>query len=302
MKRLMVALFLLFPFTGRALSTSPDLTPFHKIFSQGELYAGFGLARDLLAHVYFAKDFRPRDYDFAVIASGLTKEEAMARLGEIGQIRKVIDTGKEVLHPNGNVTTYTYGFVVILDYNGQQLDFKFFDSIDDAHVRGIFDVEKILFPLNGQSIEVLAQELRQIHAQGDIPSGSMVSDPYNGVTSFLNRTARTVNWAKATSSPIEWIIRGAMIHAKMGSQGIHPEELQMMRSALGRVRYMWKNDYPLVDRAIRHRQWWRVRETLELTGFFDVVPNLRWSEPVRKQIQEWRMEPIESPMCRRLFL
>lgn len=283
-------------------ATSPDLAPFHQLFHNGELHAGFGLARDLIAHVYQGRRFAPRDYDFAVIGTNWSEEEAEAILSHYGQVRKKLQMSREVITPSGRVFSYRYGFVIIIDYLGTQLDFKFFNNHEEAHTRGLFNVEKILFPMAGRSIEELIADTEKIRSEGRIPNSSEVSDPHDGIPAILEKSPLTINWAKAKASPLDWLIRGAMIYAKMGVPKLAPQEIEQMKEALRSVQFMLKSDYALVDRAIAHKRWWHVRELLESVGFFDQVNKWRWSEPVRAKVQKWRLQPREALFCSGVFI
>ncbi len=283
-------------------ATSPDLAPFHQLFQNGELHAGFGLARDLIAHVYQGRRFAPRDYDFAVIGTNWSEEEAELILSQYGKVIKKIQMSREVIKPSGRVFSYHYGFVIIIDYLGTQVDFKFFNSLEDAHTRGLYNVEKILFPMAGRSIEELISDTEKIRRDGRTPNSLEVSDPHDGITAILQKSPITVNWAKAKASPLDWLIRGAMIYAKMGVPKLAPQEIEQMKEAVRSVQFMLKSDYALIDRAIAHKRWWHVRELLESVNFFDHIQTWRWSEPVRARVQEWRLQPRESLFCRAVFI
>jgi len=281
---------------------SPDLTPFNQLFQNGELHAGFGLARDLISHVYLGQAFAPRDYDFAVIGTNWSEEEAEAILSQFGQIRKKLQMSREEIKPSGRVFSYRYGFVIIIEYLGTQLDFKFFNNLEEAHTRGLFNVEKILFPMAGRSIEELISDTQKIQKQGRLPNSAEVSDPHHGIRSILEKNPVTINWAKAKASPLDWLIRGAMIYAKMGVPRLAPQEVEQMKTAIRSVQFMLKSDYSLIERAIAHKRWWHVRDLLESVEFFEHVNKWRWSEPVRQKVHEWRLQPREALFCRGVFI
>ena len=288
-------------FSQVGLGQSVDISEFTKLFPGEQLNAGFGLARDIVSHVYQGKTFAPRDYDFAVIGTGWSKEKAEKILSQYGTIKKTLDMYKEVIQPSGRVFAYLFGHVIILERDGVQLDFKFFKSYEDAHFRGLFDVEKVLFPLRGRSIGQLISDIRQIKKEGRIPGAGEVSDPYHGVEAIINSNPKTINWAMVQARPLDWVIRGLMIYAKLGDRPIAPREKVKMEAILESVQYMLPRDYALVKRAINHKRWWRVRELLAEIGFFKALPIWRWSEPVQGAVSRWRAESVSTPYCRRVF-
>ena len=154
----------------------------------------------------------------------------------------------------------------------------------------------------GRSIEELIADTQKIMSEGRLPNASEVSDPHEGIKAILENTPVTINWAKAKASPLDWLIRGAMIYAKMGVAKLAPQEIEQMKEAVHSVQFMLQSDYSLIDRAIAHKRWWHVRELLESVEFFDYVNKWRWSEPVRAKVQEWRMKPREALFCRGVFI
>lgn len=269
----------------------------------GELYAGFGLARDIIAHTYLGKPLAPRDYDFAVIGSEWTEAEARAFIEQYGKIVRRLDMVKEVVKPSGNVFAYPNGFVLIAEINGQQLDFKFFKTLEDAHIRGIFDVEKILFPMRGESIEDLVERVKSIQQRGELPGPGDVSDPYKGIEAIIRGFPKTINWGLAKASPLDWVIRGAMIYAKMGRlRWIHPSERELMIEAIKGTQYVLPKHRGLFNRAVDHRQSYHVREILADLGFFEQFPRWRWNDPVEELMNSWVQKSYMNPWtCQQIY-
>lgn len=278
-----------------------DITPFFKVLEGAELYMGFGLARDLINHVYFGKDFAPRDYDLAVVGSTWTKEEAIETLQKYGKVMKVLDVSKEVVKPNGNVFLYQHGFVVIIDHKGVQVDFKFFKNLPDAHQRGFYNVEKVLIPFDGRSIEQVLDDFLMIREQGRLPNKMEVSDPFGGISSILDKNPITSEPAKAKARKIDWIIRGAMIFAKMGVKKFPQDEIEIMKQYIRDVQYIMPFERGLFPRAYNHPSWWHVKELLESVGFFESFPKWKWREPVNEYVLRMQRESLVAPHCSRLF-
>lgn len=278
-----------------------DLTRFHQLFGEGALHAGFGLARDVISYAYKGADFAPRDFDFAVIKSGLSEQEAREALSEMGKIVRVLDVHGEKLVPSGQVFGKKHGFVIIIEHQGIQLDFKFFENMKDAHNRGLFNVDKILFPLEGRSINGLLQDVKAIAEEGRLPNSHEVIDPYRGVEGVLFNQVKTVNWAKAAAGPVEWAIRSAMIRAKMGGVKLPPEEKKAMKIALRDTMYIRDNEKRLVDRAISHKKWWEVRRMLGNVGFFREYRNWLGEDLIRQPVMSWLKKSPPDRSCRVLF-
>ncbi|MGH1468875.1 MAG: hypothetical protein ACRBBP_08355 [Bdellovibrionales bacterium] len=293
-------LFALIFFPIASFAQHPDISKFNSLF-KGQLYAGFGLARDLVSHVYQGKPFNPRDYDFAVVGTGWSEEKAEQVLSRYGTIVRKLRVGKEVLKPSGRVFSYEYGFVIILEYKGEQLDFKFFDTLEDAHIRGLYDVEKILFPLNERSIDQLVADTHQIKSRSRLPEGREVSDPHKGIESTLAERPLTVNWGRATAAPIDWAVRGAMIYAKLGKNDFPHAEKQKMIQMLHSVQFMLPSDYAIIRRAIKHKSSSRVKELLDSIGFFEKYQKWRWNEPISGEIKSWLEGRLSPLYCKGLL-
>jgi hypothetical protein len=279
----------------------PDLAPFQELFPGDQLNAGFGLARDMITHVYFGRKFAPRDLDFAVIGANWEKDQAIEILGQYGRVDRTLDMVKEVLTPSGRVFAYHYGFVVIIEHEGVQVDFKFFKSYEDAHTRGLFDVEKILFPLNGRPLETVIEELKIIRQEGRTPGPEFMSDPHNGFESILTNNPKTINWAKAKAHPIDWVIRGAMIYAKLGIPHFLPTELELMRRYISRVQYIMPKERGLFPRAANHPRAPLVKSLLDSAGFFQAYPSWRWTQPVQDSVDRLLSLNTRGLFCRGVF-
>lgn len=266
----------------------PDLDQIYKIIDQNKLYAGFGFARDLIDHIYNGSNFSPRDYDFAVVGSTWTESEAEAKLSKLGSVVRKIDMWEERLAPNGNIFSYHYGFVIIIEYEGLQLDFKFFKTLEDAHKRGFYNTEKILIPLRGLSIAELVNHLQLKTLRGlKLPVSQTLSDPYGGVQSIIEKKPVTVNWPKAKALTLDWIIRGAMINAKLGRDQFSKEEKLAIAKIFPKIKYVLPSGHALIQRASQHPRSDLVFALLESVGFFNTLPKWRWSELSNSIISEW---------------
>lgn len=306
LKNLIVSLLLFVSSVSLAQEESakyslPNLAPFQELFPGDQLNAGFGLARDMIAHVYFGRKFAPRDLDFAVIGANLEKEQAIDILGRYGRVDRTLDMVKEVLTPSGQVFAYHYGFVVIIEHEGVQVDFKFFKSYEDAHTRGLFDVEKVLFPLNDRSLETVIEELKTIKSENRTPGPEFMSDPHNGFEAILNNNPKTVNWAKAKSHPLDWVIRGAMIYAKLGIPRFLPSEIELMRNYVDQIQYIMPKERGLFQRAANHPRALLVKDLLDSVGFFQAYPSWRWTEPVQEPVDRLMGLNTQALFCRGVF-
>jgi len=296
MRPLLICFLILFSKPVFANPEHPDLKPFSSLLN-ADLYAGFGLARDMINHVYKDQPFQPRDYDLAVIGSDLSEEQALALLERFGKIIKTIQMHREVIKPGGNVFAFHYGFVIIIDAQGIQIDFKFFKTVEDAHTRGLFDVEKLLIPLKNRSIVEVVSDLKDHKLRG---RHFEMSDPHDGLTSILTQTPKTVNWAKAKGSSLDWIIRGAMINAKLGGKGFLPSERKLMIERLKTIQYIRETDLALIKRALAHKKSARVKELLTDLGFFEQLKKWRWNTPALEMVELWNRLPA-SMSCKKLI-
>jgi hypothetical protein len=285
MKLLFITILLFLSPPILAGSDHPDLSEFSSLLN-ADVYAGFGLARDIISHVYKDSPFLPRDYDLAIVGSDLSEEKALAVLSEHGSVVKTIQMYREEIKPSGRIFAYHYGFVIIIDAQGTQIDFKFFKSVEDAHTRGLFDVEKVLIPLNNRSLVHIISDLKDFKTIG---KPFEISDPHNGFSSILSKNPKTVNWAKARASSLDWIIRGAMINAKLGESGFNSAERELMIAQLKKVQYIRANELALIKRAMAHKKSWRVKELLADLGFFEELKKWRWNAPALELVDSWNL-------------
>lgn len=193
-------------------------------FGIEKIFIGGGSARSILDNFYFGKELRMRDLDIFINWGSMCTNHIAQQIGEALHASILGDYSHKDLRPRPRTLPYAtthleynagYGFFWI-NKDKEIIDLSIFHSAFDMKLNGIFDIDKILIPLDHKtSLSDLINKYFYALNLNQLMHAQIVEDKYRGYTKWIKGKAKIVNWPALKRDPIVTAIRVVRTYGKL---------------------------------------------------------------------------------------